>query len=63
MTTRQPLPFVSGHCNPGNPPDIHADCAGAYQGHTCTCPHHNQPAERGYVLRARAVVALIREAA
>ena len=30
----------SGHCNTTNPPTIHSQCAGTYEGYTCVCRCH-----------------------
>lgn len=37
-------PFRSGHCNPSNPDEIHAQCRGSYNGNPCICAHHQTPA-------------------
>lgn len=38
MTGRRP--FRSGHCNPGNPAELHDQCRGTYEGLVCSCLHH-----------------------
>lgn len=41
----QRRPWRSGHCNPGNPPEIHAQCEKhpRADGVPCCCPHHDDP--------------------
>lgn len=39
MTSRRP--FRSGHCNPGNPTELHDQCLGTYQGLPCSCSCHH----------------------
>ena len=36
-------PYISGFCNPTNPPDSHQRCAGTYSGLDCTCWCHWEP--------------------
>lgn len=36
-------PYLSGHCNPRHPDELHARCKGEYAGHVCTCPCHWDP--------------------
>ena len=33
-------PFLSGFCNPSNPPDSHRRCRRSYRGAPCVCPCH-----------------------
>ena len=43
MRKPPPRPFRSGHCGLTNPPEIHRQCAGAYDGRTCGCRCHMPP--------------------
>lgn len=44
-----PKPWLSGFCNPGNPPDSHDRCTGSTTGGkggavlVCSCAHHTAP--------------------
>lgn len=37
---KPPKPWLSGHCNADNPPEIHRQCHGSFDGRPCKCTHH-----------------------
>jgi hypothetical protein len=59
----EPRPWLSGFCNPSNPPDSHDRCHGTTAGKggvvlVCSCPHHAVPAPVVEDLRPRGVAGM-----